>query len=428
MKTGVIFFLKWLSKATLWRYRPKVIGITGSVGKTTTKDAIAFALSGNISLYATAKNYNNEIGVPLTILGMTSSPGKDFFSWFMLFLQSFFRLFFFPSYPKVLILEMGVDRPGDMDYLLSIVRPDICIVTDISSSHIEFFKTLEAIAQEKGKLVESLSRGGVAILNADNSYTWAMRKNSLGKVITYGFDKRASLQAFNDSLVFEGGFSGMRVKIEYKENVIPLRLYHIITEHHLKAILASLVVCDVLGINLIEVIRKLEEFKPPAGRFRVLEGIDESILIDDTYNASPASTREAISALKNLRKEHTVAVLGDMLELGKEEEKSHRDLAEDIKKAKINQIVLVGMRMKYLFEALQGSNFSSENLWWVKTPYEGAQIVSDIVDSGKVVLVKGSQSMRMEIIVENIMKTPENKESFLCRQNKEWKDTPFIQP
>jgi UDP-N-acetylmuramoyl-tripeptide--D-alanyl-D-alanine ligase len=183
-----------------------------------------------------------------------------------------------------------------------------------------------------------------------------------------------------------------------------------------------------LGINLIEVIRKLEEFKPPAGRFRILEGMGESILIDDTYNASPASTREAISALKNLRKEHTVAVLGDMLELGKEEEKSHRDLAEDIKKAKINQIVLVGMRMKYLFEALQGSNFSSENLWWVKTPYEGAQIVSDIVDSGKVVLVKGSQSMRMEIIVENIMKTPENKESFLCRQNKEWKDTPFIQP
>lgn len=428
MKIVVVFFLKWLAKATLKRYEPKVIGITGSVGKTTTKDAIAFVLSGNIPLYATAKNYNNEIGVPLTILGITSSPGKDFFSWFKLFCESFLRLFYCPSYPKILILEMGVDRPGDMEYLLSIVRPDICIVTDISSSHIEFFKTLDAIAREKGKLVESLSREGIAILNADNSYTWAMRKNSLGKVITYGFDNRASLRAFNDSLTFEGGFSGMRVKIEYKENVIPLRLHHIITEHHLKAVLASLVVSDVLGINLIEAIRKLEEFKPPAGRFRVLEGRGESILIDDTYNASPASTREAISALKNLRKEHTVAVLGDMLELGQEEERSHRDLVEDIKKAKINQIVLVGMRMKYLFESLRESNFSSENLWWVKTPSEAIAHVSRIIDSGKVILVKGSQSMRMEMIVENIMKNPEKKGELLCRQNKEWKDIPFIQP
>ncbi len=428
MRRVIIFSLKWLAKATLFRYRPKVIGITGSVGKTTTKDAITFALSENLSLYATAKNYNNEIGVPLTILGIASSPGKSFSSWCRVFLQSFFRLFFFSSYPKVLILEMGVDRPGDMEYLLSIVHPDISIITDISSSHIEFFKTLEAIAQEKGKLVESLSREGIAILNADNSYTWAMRKNSLGKVITYGFDKRASLQAFNDSLTFEGGFSGMRVKIEYKDNVIPLRLHHIITEHHLKAVLASLVVCDVLGINLIEAIRRLEEFKPPAGRFRVLEGIGESILIDDTYNASPSSTREAIGALKNLRKEHTIAVLGDMLELGEEEEKSHRDLAEDIRKAKINKIVLVGMRMKYLFDELQKNGFSSENLWWVKTPSEAIVYVSRIVDSGKVVLVKGSQSMRMEIVVESIMKYPEKKEKLLCRQNKEWKDVPFIQP
>ena len=428
MKNIAKWYLKWLAKAVLLRHKPFIIGITGSVGKTTTKDALAFALHDLTFLRATAKNFNNEIGLPLTVLGITEEPGRSVLRWIFIGLRGI-RLFLFGgAYPKVLILEMGVDRPGDMVYLLSIAKPNISIVTGVSSSHLEYFGTLEAIAQEKGYLVENTHPHGKVFLNADNMYSWGMKDRAQGSVVFYGFGKRAYLKAFNDSIELSQGFSGMNLKVEYKESVIPLRLAHIIARHHVEAVLVALGVGDALGYNVIEVSRRLESFSPSVGRFYVIDGKEESILIDDTYNASPVSTRAGILVLKEIKREKTMVILGDMLELGKEEKISHEALASDIIRAKIDRVLLTGKRMKWLYDELLLQGFDKEHLWWEQKREVLLARAQSLVEPKTVVLIKGSQGMRMEQVVEVLMARSEEASRYLCRQGKEWKKRAFIEP
>lgn len=428
MKKKILqYIVKFFARRIVRKYQPIVIGITGSVGKTTTKDALDFAFSQYFHTRSTSKNFNNEIGVPLTIIGVTEEPGRSVIRWISVFWNACFQIMISRVYPKVLILEMGVDRPGDMSYLLSIVEPDISIVTGISSSHIEFFGSRDAIAQEKGKIVECVDKEGYAILNADDPRTWAMRKRTQAHIITYGFGKRSTLRAFNDSFLFEkDGFDGMALKVEYKENIIPVRLKKVIARHHVEALLATMATGDALGINFIDVARKLESFMPSQGRFRIISGILGSTLIDDTYNASPISTHAALISLKDFKKNKTLAILGDMLELGSEEEGSHRELAKSIEKNEIDRVILIGNRMKYLFEELQNRGF--QEVFLVGIHKEAIELAKKYINSESIVLIKGSQGMRMEFVVEGLMAHPEKAQELLCRQSGAWKRKSFIRP
>ena len=187
--------LKVLAKLILKKYKPKIIGITGSVGKTSTKEAVYTVLASKFNVRRNIKNYNNEIGLPLTIIGL-DSPGRSIFGWIGIFLKAGkLILFKDKNYPEILVLEMGVDRPGDMKYLISITRSDISIITLISHTHEEYFGDIKEIQKEKGLLIEKIKPGGWAILNFENEMTKQIAKKSRVKLLSYGFSQGAIVRA-----------------------------------------------------------------------------------------------------------------------------------------------------------------------------------------------------------------------------------------
>jgi UDP-N-acetylmuramoyl-tripeptide--D-alanyl-D-alanine ligase len=422
------FNLKWLARFILWRHQVCVIGITGSIGKTTTKSAIYHLLKTKFQVRETKKNYNNEIGVPLTIIGAES--GDDSIrAWLKVFYQAIKTIIGLGEYPKILILELAIDRPGDMQYLLSIVKIDIALVNHITNAHQEFFSNQDAIAKEKGKIVENLKLtdcGGVAILNRDDCRVRKMATRTNGEVMTYGFSDEADLYASGIVSLFDKGkFQGLSFKLNYEGKVIPIRLHHILAEYHIYAILAGIAVANVLKMNIIELAETISSVRPPVGRMNLLDGLNSSLIIDDTYNASPRAMSSAMKTLFEIKSKRKILVLGDMLELGSVSEKEHQKIIQNSQKADI--IFLVGRRMQ---EASQFLNIKSDGkiIQFFNNPMEAGEALLPIIQEGDLILVKGSQGMRMEKVVEKIIENKKDIRQLLCRQNISWIKKPYKLP
>lgn len=421
--------LCFFAKGMLQKHNPLVVGITGSVGKSSTKEAVALALSQNYTVRKTEGNLNNEFGVPLTVFGLTSGGGS-IFAWLVVIVKMCIRRYFTFQYPQALVLEMGVDHPGDMDYLLSFVKLDVGIVTHVSGSHLEFFKSLQGIAKEKGKIVEHFPEGkGIAILNADNKYTAKMaEKTAAEHVYTYGLTEGASVRGTNLLLVQGSGTEGSlpfySLKIEHAGNTFPVRLPNIVAEHHLGAILAAVTVAIALKINLVEVAKALEDFAPLPGRLRILPGGEGTIILDDTYNASPVSTKEAIKVLGRLQAPRKVAVLGDMLELGPKSDELHAGLLPDLQSAQVGVVVLVGQHMKSLYKELQLHSPAIKS-YWEESPITVATNIKSILQPKDILLIKGSQGMRMELVTKALLVDENLAPKYLCRQTAPWLAKPF---
>lgn len=428
MKKIARYILRHMARAVLKKYHPKIVGITGSVGKTTTKDAIIHILSEFIFVRGSEKNFNNEIGVPLTILGC-DAPGRSIIRWIGIVSRFLFLILWRDRYPDVLVLEMGVDRPGDMKYLLSIVHPTIAVVTEISSSHLEFFGSLDAIAEEKGNLISGIDPQGYVILNADDARVWKMRKRTSARLIGYGFHKRATLRAFNDSIVCtEKGLCGTRLKIQYDGKTLPIRMKYLIAKHHIYAILAAFAVADALHINLVEAISPSNTFRLSPGRLQPIAGRLNSWIFDDTYNASPVSTMAALNTMEQIPFGRKILMLGDMLELGAEEVEGHTLLTKPIMKLRPAGVVLVGSRMKLLGNLLIREGLDYRTIAFFEDPVSAGKFIADHLQADDMILVKGSQGMRMELAVELIMAHPEEAKTLLCRQSKRWKEIPYVMP
>jgi UDP-N-acetylmuramoyl-tripeptide--D-alanyl-D-alanine ligase len=424
--------LRFLAKGMLQKHSPLVVGITGSVGKSSTKEAIALALSQSYTVRKTEGNFNNEFGIPLTVFGLTGGEGS-LLMWMVVILRMFLLRYFTFRYPQALVLEMGVDHPGDMEYLLSFVKLDIGVVTHVSGSHLEYFKSLQGIAKEKGRIVENFPEGkGIAILNADNKYTAKMaEKTAAEHVYTYGLTEGASVRGTNLLLVQESGTEGSlpfySLKIEHGGNTFPVRLPNIVAEHHLSAVLAAVTVAIALKLNLVEVARALEAFAPLPGRLRILPGMEDAILLDDTYNASPVSTKEAIKVLGRLQAPRKVAVLGDMLELGPKSDELHAGLLSDLESAQVGVVVLVGQHMKSLYQALQLHSPAIQS-YWEESPVTVAVNIKSILRPKDILLIKGSQGMRMELITKALLVDESLAPKYLCRQTATWLAKSFTPP
>lgn len=408
------------------KYQPQIIGITGSVGKTSTKEAIAWVLKEKFSLRQNDKNYNNEIGLPLTIIG-AKSGGKSLWGWFKVFAY-WLRVIIFPvKYPKILILEMGADRPGDIQYLSSLVKCQIGIVTEVAQSHIEFFGSLENIAQEKGELLKSLDEEGLAILNADNPLVLAMAQNLKSAVVTFGFSEKADLRAtdvtFNYSEKEE--IQGLSFKLNFRGTSIPVRLNNVLAKHQIYSALIAAAVAEKLEMNLVEISSRLADFSPPPGRLNLIAGIKKTYLIDDTYNASPDSVLAALEVLQEIKAGRKIAVLGDMLELGAETERSHRQIGRKLFEIRADLVFFFGTRMKFAAEELRKRAFNPGNIFLFENHQELGRKLQEKMREGDLVLIKGSQAMRMEKVVEEIMADPQVADKLLCRQNQEWKEKEF---
>jgi UDP-N-acetylmuramoyl-tripeptide--D-alanyl-D-alanine ligase len=432
MKSKKILYLektlRFMAKAVLKKHKPKIVAITGSVGKTSTKAAVFAVLSSKFNVRENEKNYNNEIGIPLTIIGAESGQ-QNVFKWIWVFMK-WLLVLISSKYPEILVLELGVDRPADMKYFMSFIHPEIGIVTNVSFSHIEFFNTVDNIAKEKGGLVEAIDGRGFAILNADDERVLGMKEKTLAQVITFGLSESATVSASNVLYNYDstGKPEGISFKLNYDGKNIPIRLRNLLPAHYVYVALAAAAVGITFKINLVDIASALEPLAAPAGRMNLIEGINGSYVIDDTYNASPISTLAAIDVLSSLEAKRKVVVLGDMLELGTQTEIGHREIGKKIFASKINRVFLVGQRMKFAMAELVSFGYPSSEISHFDNPYIAAQKVAEMIKEGDFVLVKGSQGMRMEKIVEQIIAKPEQAQQLLCRQSPEWKKRLFMNP
>ncbi|MDP3710628.1 MAG: UDP-N-acetylmuramoyl-tripeptide--D-alanyl-D-alanine ligase [bacterium] len=416
-----------LAKLTIWRFNPKVIGITGSVGKTSTRETVFAVLKTKYRVRQAEKNYNNEIGLPLTILNIPHY-GKNFLAWGWGFVLSAFSLIKSKnSYPEILILEYGVDKPGDMDFLLNLAKPDIAVITAIGETpmHVENFKDPEGVISEKVKLIKCLGEDGYAILNHDDYVVYDIKNRTKGKVLTYGFEENAEVKAINyilkttlDETLGEMP-EGASFKINFKNKIIPVRMHGVLGKSNIYAALAAAAVGTVLDINLIKVSEALADLTPPAGRLRLLMGIKNSLILDDTYNAGPESTRLALETLKDAPGKRKIVILGDMLELGKYTEAAHRSIGDQAAEF-ADILVTVGVRAKFISDEANLKGLDKSQIFIFDSTDSARGFLDQLIKEGDLILVKGSQGMRMEKIVEEIMLNPERAKELLVRQEEYW--------
>ena len=431
MKPKKILFLekmlRLMAVAVLKRHQPSVVAITGSVGKTSAKAAIFQVLASKFSVRENQKNYNNEIGIPLTIIGVESG-GRNIFKWLWVLLKWLWILIW-PGYPEILVLELGIDRPGDMAYFMSFLQPTVGVVTNVSASHLEFFATVEKIAKEKSVLIKALSENGFAVLNGDDELSRQMEKNSKAEVLKFGFAPEATINASNLNYNYQESLpDGLSFKLNYDGKNIPIRLKNILAGHYVYAALAAVAVGVVFKMNLVEIAQALENLQAPTGRMNLLRGTNDSFLIDDTYNASPVSTLAALETLLQLQTQRKIAVLGDMLELGEESQQGHHDVVEKTLQSKIDLLFVIGRRMEEAVKQLIAQEQTTDKIVIFASHEEIVLALQKIIKKGDFVLVKGSQGMRMEKIVAGLLAQPTEAEKLLCRQTKHWKEKPYMSP
>lgn len=413
---------KYIARATIARYRPKLVIVTGSVGKTSTKEAIRAVLGTRFRVRASILNQNNELGVPLTILGARNA-GRSVSGWANVIFRGIWGLIWkLKSYPQILVLEYGIDKPKDMDYLLSIARPDVAVVTALGTIpvHVEFFSSPKALAKEKSKLISALSKDGVAVLNFDDAVVAEMHEVTRAKVITFGFGDGADVRGDDWVLLEEESSSGfpemlgMTFKVHSERSFIPVRLRNVFGKPQAYSALAAIAVGEALGLHLVEMAQALESIVPVPGRMRILPGIKNTLLIDDTYNASPLSVHSALDFLHEVRAPRKIAVLGDMLEIGKYAEEAHRsigDLAEKI----ADIIFAVGPRARFLYQEALENGFPKDRLYAFDDSGEAGVSLQNILQEGDVVLIKGSRAMHMERIVREVMANPQDAPDLLVK-------------
>jgi len=435
----IVWMLEAEAKLILKRYHPHLIGITGSVGKTSAKDAIykllveVFAATDRtITVRRSEKSFNSEIGLPLSILGQPNAWGNPL-GWFRNLLAGLIIfLIRQKKYPTWLVLEIGADKPNDIKRFATWLKLDIAVLTSLPDVpvHLEAFISPESLIEEKISLLAAVKDGGTIILNGDDARVLAAReelalnfKERQIKIITYGFNEGNDLRLHREHIYYENEYpAGLTFKVDSGHHTIPLKLTGLIGKHQLYAPAAALAVGTAFNFNLVAMAEALINYESPAGRLRLLSGIKESTILDDTYNASPTAMTEALKTLSSITvKGKKIAVLGDMMELGSKTIEAHRQAGREAAVA-ADLIFTVGVRAQFIAEAARAKSFHPDNLKHFAEAREAGRALERLLASGDLVLVKGSQSMRMERVVEEIMAEPNRRGDLLCRQESEWQE------
>ncbi|MGV1015330.1 MAG: UDP-N-acetylmuramoyl-tripeptide--D-alanyl-D-alanine ligase, partial [Methyloceanibacter sp.] len=351
------------------------IAVTGSAGKTGTKEALKLALAPSGSVHASAKSFNNHWGVPLSLANM-------------------------PRDTKFGVFEAGMNHAGEIEALTQLIRPAIAIVTTIAPVHLGFFRSVEEIADAKAEIFDGLEPGGTAILNRDSPYYDRLASRALArgaKIVSFGESEEAAARA----LIIELGADGSKVGADIMGETLTYRL-GAPGRHVVQNSLAVLAAAKISGADLDLAARALAGLHAQAGRGAriVMTAKDGPVaLIDESYNANPASMRAALATLGLVPRtefKRRVAVLGDMLELGPEGAKLHEGLAEYIDVAGVDVVFACGELMGSLYRALPASRQGA----YAKTAEELQPILTGAVGPGDVIMVKGSLGSRMAPLVE----------------------------
>jgi len=403
MKRKLIqYILNLLAHLVLWRYHPVVIGVAGSVGKTSTKEAIYTVLKHNYRVGKNKSNLNTEIGLPLTII-----QGKDARRRIGLWLYNIFhalRLIIFKdkNYPSLLILEMSEDAPGMIKYLVNLACPRVGVVTAIGNPpvHLKYYRNTEEIVQEISYLPQHLPSGGTAILNADCPSVFSMRNKVAASVITYGFQDTADVRITNYKLIHKDDLShlGCSFRLEYQGSYVPIQLEGVFGRAQVYALAAAAAVALNFKMNLVKIAELVRGYKIIKGRTHFLPGINDSWILDDSYNACPDSVRNALDLMKEISAPRKIICLGDMKELGYMTNQAHREIGKEVGLV-ANIFVGVGEKMKLAQEVIT-DEYPEVKTYWFSQSRKAAQAVKSLVKKGDLILVKGSRVMEMEKITQ----------------------------
>lgn len=363
--------------AAYWRQQldMKVVGLTGSNGKTTVKEMLVCILSEVGSVTATAGNFNNDIGLPLTLLKM--KPEHDF-----------------------AVIEMGANHAGEIAYLTRLTNPDVALLNNAGPAHLEGFGSLQGVADAKAEIFSGLKNAGVAIINADDEFSdyWASLCGNKKKIF-FGLDESADISATVSVDEYNGMF-----KLNTATGDIDIKL-SVLGLHNLKNAMAASAVAIAMGVDLASIAKGLEKFKGVKGRLQVNVAANDSLVIDDTYNANPESVRAAMDVLA-AQKMKSIFVLGDLGELGKDAEKLHSNLGEYAKHKEITNLFTLGELSSFAAKSFGENGFSYS---------EKEELIKDLkmkMNEKMAVLVKGSRSMHMEDVVTALIN--ENKGPVSC--------------
>lgn len=355
-----------LAKNKISRIKPKIVGVTGSSGKTTVTNFLYQVLS--IKNKVCLGSLNTKLGLSVNVVNEMDEDCRYF------------------------IAEMGMDRAGELAETTKTFPPDIAVITTINHVHLEKLGSIEAIANAKAEILYGLKKGGVAILNGENAQIKRIGReyiNKGGKVIWY------------------------TSKTQDPAVILPK---HLLGSHNIRNAVCVTAVCRQLEIASDDINRGLQELKLPKGRLNVIEGLNGSTVIDDTYNANPESSKYALEVLNNYKGRRKVAVLGDMLELGRLSVKDHREVGKLVDKLNIDVLICVGSKAKDIKTAAQKCESH-----WIETSDDFAEVLELLKPKeGDVILVKGSQGVRMERIVKALMRYPNSAPDLLVRQDARW--------
>jgi len=418
------YFLKILAQAIIYKYRPDIIGITGSVGKTSAAAAIFAILKNKYKARKNLKNYNNEIGVPLSVIGEETGR-KNPLKWLAIFLKTFELLIkTSDNYPEILVLEMGADKIGDIKYLVKIAKPKIAVVTAIAPVHLEFFGDLKNIIKEKKDILKFLKKDDWLIINNDDQEVRNFVSATAARQITYGINQPADLLASEIKIVKQNEAWGTNFKLSYKGNLVPVFLPNVLGKPQIYAVLAGAAVGIIYELNLLEISAAIMNYEPAKSRLHLLGGIKNTLIIDDSYNSSPKAAVEAVEILDNFSQPalgRRWAVLGDMLELGNYTEAGHQLVGQKIAQLKnINFLVTIGERAKDFKKGARAGNFPDDHIYSFNNISEAGCFLQENIKKDDLILIKGSQGVRMEKITKEIMAEPEKAQELLCRQDGSW--------
>jgi UDP-N-acetylmuramyl pentapeptide synthase len=435
MKKILANSLKNLSKKILEKYQPMMIGISGNVGKTGTRKALVGFLEQLATVRTNIDNYNTELGVPLSIIGARSG-GKNPFSWAKI-LQQGGQVLSRGEYEDIFVMEIGIDHPGDMEFFVNnYLEFDVVVLTYSGDMpvHQEFFEKEKDVLKEETDILKALKEDGLLIVNGDDQKL----KNFYRKgknVITFGFDSDNDVvcSEFKNTLEIDESperwdtyyssiIPKVKFKVSYKGSSVPFKVDYIFGQHQVYMILPVIALGLSEGLNLLDISQKINIFTPVYGRMRFMEGLKDSLLIDDTYNAAPSAVKAGLESLSgiaipDIRK---IAVLGDMKELGENSAKIHREIGK-VALANVDILVGVGEEMRNAVNVFVKKNKDkNKQAYHFVDREEASAWLEEEVGGNDLVFVKGSQSMRMEKVVQALMLNKKLADQLLVRQSEDW--------
>jgi len=401
-----------LVRKYLRKHKPKLVVVTGSVGKTGAKIAIATVLGEAYRVRTHEGNHNTHLSAPLAILGVEYPDDiRSFSAWWNVWRAARERIRE-PKDVDVIIQELGTDQPGDVGHFGKYLHPDVAVVTAVSDEHMEFFKSLDVVAQEE-LAVASFSE--MTIVNRDDIESRFAQYAQTDNIYTYGLGEHAEYQIVLEPNSPLEGRIGQLITPEWEQIPITLQL---IGDQSIKSAVAAAAVGAKLGLTSQQVAVGLSKLRPVSGRMQVLRGLKESILIDDTYNSSPLAARAALQTLYDIEAPQRIAVLGTMRELGELSPKAHEQLGDFCDPQKLAWVVTIGEEAKkYLAPAAskKGNQVRSFD-----NPYDAGSFVHSVLEPNAAVLLKGSQNTIFAEEAIKILLHNTDDEQLLVRQSPYW--------